>query len=357
MIMQDEAKKKFASIFSQIKAEHLVAGVSLSREKNSDILVVDGTNNFIRMWSVVPTLSENGDHVGGISGFLTSLGYAIKLLKPTRVIIVFDGKGGSQRRKKLYPEYKNKRTVKIRVNRAYAEMSDPETEQEQMIQQMLKLVDFLRALPVTLISVDNIEADDAIAYIATQMYTKSRITIMSADKDFLQLVNDRVSVWSPIKKKIYGPQDIINEYGIPSTNFVYYRIFEGDDSDNINGVPGIARKTAIKLFPMLTEEKETSVKELIDRAKNCINEGKKYASVVDNEEIVSRNYSLMQLKTPDFSPSLQMQINDNAERIHDYNKFQFIQKLTAHGMHSSIPNYHVWLQEVFQPLATLATSS
>ena len=102
---------KFKSIFDQIKQEHTNAPANFARTKNSNILVVDGTNSFIRCWTVVPTLNDNGEHVGGISGFLTSMGYAIKMLKPTRVIIVFDGKGGSLKRKKLYQEYKDKRAM------------------------------------------------------------------------------------------------------------------------------------------------------------------------------------------------------------------------------------------------------
>jgi 5'-3' exonuclease len=356
-IMQEETKKKFTSIFSQIKSEHANLPVNTKKDKNSDILVVDGTNNFIRCWTVVPTLSDHGDHVGGVSGFLTSIGYAIKLLRPTRVIVVFDGKGGSQRRRDIYPEYKNNRKMSVRVNRAYEEMSDPQTEQDAMINQMVKLIDFLRSLPVTVVSIDYIEADDAIAYISTQMYPNAKITIMSGDKDFYQLINERVNVWSPIKKKIYGIQDVINEYGVHPTNFVYYRVLEGDSSDNIDGVKGVGLKTAIKCFPMLTESKETSVDELLIRAKDCINEKKIYATVVEHSRVLNRNYMLMQLKNPNFAGSLQLKLNDSVDKTYDYNKFTFIQKLTAHGMHSTIPNYHVWLQEVFYPLHVLATSS
>lgn len=350
-------KKKFASIFSQIKSEHASVKPELNRTKNSDILVVDGTNNFIRCWTVVPTLSENGEHVGGVSGFLTSIGYAVKLMKPTRVIVVFDGKGGSDRRRKLYPQYKEGRKVLKRLNRAYEEMSDTETEQKSVVEQMGKLVSFLQELPVSIVSIDHIEADDTIGYIATQMYKDSRITIMSADKDFMQLVNDRVQIWSPIKKKIYGVQDVINEYGVHPHNFIYYRILEGDNSDNIDGVKGVGLKTAIKCFPMLTEATETSVEKILLRAKDCANEKKAYSSVVEHAEIIQRNYLLMQLKDPNFSPSLQLKINESVEKIHDFNKFHFIQKLTAFGMHSSIQNYHVWLQEVFYPLSVFATTS
>lgn len=354
--MENETKKKFASIFSQIKSEHASLPVNTKKDKNSDILVVDGTNNFIRCWTVVPTLSDNGDHVGGVSGFLSSLGYAIKLLRPTRVIIVFDGKGGSERRRKLYPQYKEGRKVMKRLNRAYEDMSDADTEQKAMYDQMGKLVSFLQELPVSVVSIDYIEADDTIGYIATQMYKDSRITIMSGDKDFMQLINDRVQIWSPIKKKIYGVQDVINEYGIHPTNFIYYRILEGDSSDNIDGVSGIGLKTAIKNFPMLTESTETSVEKILMRAKDCMNEKKAYANVVEHSEIVLRNYMLMQLKEPNFAPSLQMKIDESVQRIYDFNKFHFIQKLTTHGMHSSIPNFHVWLQEVFYPLSVFATS-
>jgi DNA polymerase-1 len=354
--MQEETKKKFASIFSQIKSEHASLPINTKKDKNSDILVVDGTNNFIRCWTVVPTLSDNGEHVGGVSGFLSSLGYAIKLLRPTRVIIVFDGKGGSERRRKLYPQYKEGRKVMKRLNRAYEDMSDTDTEQKAMYDQMGKLVSFLQELPVSVISIDYIEADDTIGYIATQMYKDSRITIMSGDKDFMQLINDRVQIWSPIKKKIYGVQDVINQYGVHPTNFIYYRILEGDTSDNIDGVKGVGLKTAIKSFPMLTESTETSVDQILARAKDCVNEKKVYSNVVEHAEIVQRNYMLMQLKDPNFSPSLQMKIEESVERIYAFNKFHFIQKLTTYGMHSSIPNFHVWLQEVFYPLSVLATS-
>jgi DNA polymerase-1 len=327
---------------------------SVTRNRDSDILLCDGTNQFLRMWSVTPTLSSNGDHIGGATGFLMTIGHAIKLLKPTRVIIVFDGKGGSTRRKALYPEYKNHRATKVRVNRAYADISDPELEKQSMLAQITKLVELLRSLPVSVVSIDYIEADDAMAFITTQMFPKSKITIMSGDKDFMQLVNEHVCIWSPTKKKLYGVQNVLSEYKVHPTNFVYYRILDGDDSDNIGGVKGIARKTAIKLFPMLADAKEYSTTEMLRFAKDKMNENKKYANIVENAEIVTRNYMLMQLKTPDFSANLQTQVMESVGRVYEYNKFHFIQSLTNYGMHSAITNYHVWLQEVFYPLSVMA---
>jgi DNA polymerase I len=348
---------KYQSIFAQVLAEHSQQPASLQKKKDDDILLIDGTNNFIRCWTVVPTLSTNGDHIGGVSGFLGTIGHAIKLLRPTRVIIVFDGQGGSIRRQKIYSEYKAHRKVTMRVNRAYEDMSDPELEKKEMLAQMGKLVDFLRTLPVSVACIDYIEADDTIAYIATQMFPKSRVTIMSGDRDFLQLVSDRVTVWSPIKKKLYGVQDVIEQYGVHPTNFIYYRLLEGDKSDNIDGIKGIALKTALKMFPMLADAKEYSVEEMFRFSKDKMNEKKAYANILENVGIVTRNYQLMQLKSPDFGGSLQTKIQEVVGNIYEFNKFRFIQNLTTHGMHSSIPNYHVWLQEVFYPLSVLAKSS
>jgi hypothetical protein len=98
------------------------------------------------------------------------------------------------------------------------------------------------------------------------------------------------------------------------------------------------------------------VKAIVDMAKDRINEKKIFSNIVEGEAIVKRNYELMQLKSPSFPPSLQMQINMAVEKVYDYNKFQFVQQLTAHSMHTVIPNFHVWLQEVFYPLSVVEAS-
>ena len=76
----------------------------LGQEK---VLIVDGLNTFIRSWTVNPTMDDNGDHIGGIVGFLKGIGYAIREYDATRCIVVFDGKGGSKQRKQLFLFTKN----------------------------------------------------------------------------------------------------------------------------------------------------------------------------------------------------------------------------------------------------------
>ena len=91
-----------------------------------------------------------------------------------------------------------KRTTKIRLNR----VNDFENIEDERHSMMMHYhdVEYLEKLPVNIISVDSVEADDVMAYIAKQLLPKSKTTIMSTDKDFLQLVDDRISVWSPTKK-------------------------------------------------------------------------------------------------------------------------------------------------------------
>ena len=89
--------KKYNDIFKEIENDHIR---NINNTKNSRVLIVDGLNQFIRCWSSVPTMNDDGDHVAGITCVLKSIGFAVRKINPTRVIIVFDGKGGSQSRKK-----------------------------------------------------------------------------------------------------------------------------------------------------------------------------------------------------------------------------------------------------------------
>jgi len=188
-----QINKKYLDILKQIDEEHKSFG---DLQKNSKTLIIDGLNTFIRSWSTAPNLNDNGDHIGGIVGTLKSIGYAIRTLNPTRCIIVFDGKGGSDSRKKIYGGYKADRAKnKIRLNRAITVDMNPEDEQISMRRQMVGLAELLTALPVTLMVYDGIEADDVIGYITTQLRQEDeKVIIMSSDKDFLQLVNSNLKI-------------------------------------------------------------------------------------------------------------------------------------------------------------------
>ena len=322
------------SILDEIKKE----GGSLDGgEPNDKVLIIDGLNTFIRVFSVIPTTNEDGIHIGGIVGFLRSIGYAINMIRPTRTIIVFDGKGGSNRRRKIYPEYKQNRRTKYRVNRSNS-FASQDDEKMNMIMQIQRVVEYLDNLPVTVLSYDNIEADDTIGYVCRQVLTDSQITIMSTDKDFLQLANGRIKIWSPTKKKMYDENMVLEEYGISSHNYIWYRVLDGDKSDNISGVRGLGLKTIQKKLPFLSENRIVEMDEVLNE-------------LPEHKDTIELNYRLMQLSDVDISGSTKTKIIQRVnEPINRLIKFQFEKMFLEDKLFTALPNVTSWLLTNFNQL-------
>jgi 5'-3' exonuclease len=325
---------KYLSILDEIKKK----GGSLDGgEPNDKVLIIDGLNTFIRVFSVIPTTNEDGIHIGGIVGFLRSIGYAINMIRPTRTIIVFDGKGGSNRRRKIYPEYKQNRRTKYRVNRSNSFASQAD-EKQNMIMQIQRVVEYLDTLPVTVLSYDNIEADDTIGYVCRQVLTDSQITIMSTDKDFLQLANGRIKIWSPTKKKMYDENMVLEEYGISSHNYIWYRVLDGDKSDNISGVRGLGLKTIQKKLPFLSENRIVEMDEVLNE-------------LPEHKDTIELNYRLMQLSDVDISGSTKTKIIQRVnEPINRLIKFQFEKMFLEDKLFTALPNVTSWLLTNFNQL-------
>lgn len=351
MDISSDEKRKLFSIFENIKDDPSDRG--LNRTQSSDVLIVDALNLFIRAWSVSPYMNEDGVHTGGISGFLKSLGYAIKLFNPTRCILVFDGTGGSLQRRRIFPEYKNNRKTKIRINRTYVEnLTDHEEVNRQ--KQLIRTISYLDCLPVSVMSIDNVEADDVIAYLSLDKLKASNITIMSADKDFLQLASNRVKIWSPTKKKLYGCAEIVTEYGISCENYINYRILEGDVSDNIPGIKGAGLKTIKKCFPIFENHHRYSTDEIYKYCDSNKGKYKLHDTVLGNMETVEMNYKLMQLNDTIIQPPTQLKINDIIDLpCRRLNRFEFSKLVTEDRIWNNIPNYQIWINEVFSKLDNL----
>ena len=211
---------------------------------------------------MIPAINPQGNHVGGLVGFLKSIGYAIKLIRPTRIILVFDGQGNITNRRNTYADYKANRQIKRITN--FQVFSSLEEESESVSTQMMRLLDYLKCLPVNISIIDKIEADDTIAYLSQKL--KDDVIIYSADQDFLQLVNDRITVYSPIKKQFYRPNDVFEQYGLYPQNFITMKCLMGDKSDNLPGVKGLGPKKMFKLFPELSTTKKFTLKEAYQKA-------------------------------------------------------------------------------------------
>tara|TARA_R110001583_G_scaffold55991_2_gene169700 strand:+ start:2356 stop:3396 length:1041 start_codon:yes stop_codon:yes gene_type:complete len=314
---------------------------------NDKVMIVDGLNMFIRVFGAVPTLNDDGEHVGGVTGFLLSLGALIRKNKPTRVLVVFDGKGGSTRRKKMYKGYKHGRKGLTKVNRL-AGYEDLEDQQQSMKNQFVSVIKYLELLPVDLCYIDYVEADDIMAYAARHIF-KKEVLIVSSDKDFLQLVDDRISVYQPTKKKIVHKEDVKELFGVPSHNLVFYRIFDGDKSDNIPGVRGVGPKTLVNKLLFL--QNENLDMETLMESVSELDDEKLKKKILDNKDVLDLNYRLMQLSDPDISSSIKSNVRGIINSpINQLNSFQFKKEFMMDKLYTAFKNIESWLMNTWSEL-------
>jgi DNA polymerase I len=320
------------------------------KHQNDRILIIDGLNTFIRSFAVNPSTNEDGIHVGGMTGFMHSIGYAIRNIRPTRVIICFDGKGGSQRRRKIFPDYKGNRRVRKHLTRANTFQSIDD-ERISMGQQINRLTQYLETLPLTVLAPENIEADDAMAYICQQVYPKSQCILMSTDRDFLQLVDDRVQVWSPTKKKFYARETIRQEFGIDSKNFIILKCITGDGSDNIPGIRGAGTKSLQKRLPILFKDELIQISDVIDYVNENGDNTQLSKALQKSKEMLETNHKLMQLQDVDISGySKESIINIVRSDIPRLNKKEFESMILEDHLNGIFKNPALWLRESFLPL-------
>ena len=331
------------------KYEHLLSNVQPDfRKELSSILIIDGLNTFLRSFTMINHLNPDGHHIGGLTGFLKSIGYAIRMSDPTKVVVIFDGIGGSNARRNLYPEYKaNRNSSRITNHNIF---SSKDEESESINNQISRLVQYLQCLPVTVISIDGLEADDIIGYLANKFQAHEetqKVTIMSADKDFLQLVSDKVHCYSPTKKKIYTPKDVLEEFGVSSSNFLNYKILMGDTSDNIPGITGLGPKKLIKLFPELISNTKVELDEIISTSADKVDENKLYLSVVERRHQLLINQQLMSLNGSFLSPENKQLVKDAFNNSYELNIPIFLQLYHNDKLGESIPNTSSWLTQLF----------
>ena len=181
-------------------------------KKHDKVLLIDGLNLFFRNFAIMNMVNPDGLHVGGLGGFLRSLGVLIRNIQPTCVYVVFDGAGSSDSRKNLLPEYKSGRENRRITN--WDAFNNLDEEHKAKINQLIRLIQYLKHLPIKVIALDKVEADDIISVLSTELKNKyySNVTICSVDKDFLQLINEDITVYSPIEKEFYNPQKLKQNY-------------------------------------------------------------------------------------------------------------------------------------------------
>lgn len=324
------------------------------RKLNDHVLIVDSMNTFIRSFAMLQSMNPQGHHTGGLVGFLRSLGFLMRTIDPTRIICVFDGQASSSSRKSINPEYKATRNIKRITN--WELFDDKDDEFASMTMQMHRLVEYLQCLPITLISIDKVEADDTISYLAQKFAANGKkVTITSSDKDFLQIVDQNIEVYSPIKKKTYQKKDIQEEIGLIPENYLIMKALLGDNSDNLSGVKSLGPKTLLKEFPGLIQDSSFQLQDIYNICEQKLQEKKPkkiFASIIYDWEKVKTNYELMNLSEPRLGDYEIFHILEKIkESIPNLQVVTFLSMLESDQIEALNKNVEGWL-ELFRPLST-----
>ena len=271
--------------------------MSIKSENNEGlILIIDALNLFMRHFVAHPAVNINGEHAGGIVGFLYSVIDMVERFNPASVIIVWEG-GGSVRRRNIYSDYKMKRRPES-LNRFY-EDDIPDTV-ENRNRQISLIVEIMKKTSALQMYVPDCEADDVIAYLSMYRFKNNRKLIMSSDKDFYQLLDSKTIIYSPTWKKLVSSKDVIDKFCISPENFALAKSVCGDTSDNISGVKGVGFKTLAKRFPTMSLPATVSIDTLVDESREMIADGSKikaFQNIVISENIIRRNWKLIYLDT------------------------------------------------------------
>ena len=272
------------------------------------IMIVDMLNMYYRAYIVDPSLSSNGQPIGGIKGSLKILQKLCREIKPSKVYICWDGREGSSKRRKTNSNYKEGRKP-IRLNRNVRVLSEEE-ELKNKIWQQLRLAEYFNNMPISQIMIDYTEADDVIAALCN-FHKGDHKVIVSSDKDFFQLLDDTTVLYRPVQKEVLNKKNIVEKFGIHPRNFALARAICGDRSDNLDGIKGAGLKTLAKRFSFLSEDRDYTLAYLREVCDNAESKLKIHNDIIENENLIGKNYKIMQLYTPSISTQTASIIKNN----------------------------------------------
>ena len=314
------------------------------------VLILDGLNLFFRNFAMMNMVNPDGVHIGGLGGFFRSLGAMIRQTNPTSVYVVFDGAGSTSNRKNLLSEYKGTRNLQRITN--WDAFDNIEEEHDSKIDQIVRIIQYLKLLPVKTTILDKVEADDIIAVLAEKLVEKHDSTcfIVSSDKDFLQLVTDKIIVYRPMEKEYYTPKVVEEKFGLLPRNFILHKTLLGDNSDNIKGVKGLGAKGIFKKFPELKTQ-ELTLQDIFDISARKFKDHIVYSRIIQEQSRIETNYKVMDLSTPLIDKRGKEHINKLIdEDFPDLNSEMFISLYNEDKLGGMIRNLEYWLRDIFEPL-------
>ncbi len=252
-------------------------------KKTDHFYLVDGSGYIFRAYYALPPLTRKSDGLptGAVSGFCSMLFKLLEdsksdknLQKPTHFAVIFDS-ARKTFRNEIYSEYKANRS----------EAPDDLAPQFEYIRKSVL------AFNLPSVELINYEADDLIAtYVDKILKEGAKVTIVSSDKDLMQLYKKGVRIYDPMKNKFIKEEDVQKKFGVDSSKVIDVQSLAGDSSDNVPGVPGIGVKTAAELI-----NKYGTLEKLLDSA-NEIKQNKRRETLLENKDKALISKKLVTLK-------------------------------------------------------------
>ena len=252
-------------------------------QKTDHFYLIDGSGYIFRAYYALPPLSRKSDGLptGAVSGFCSMLFKLLEdsksnqnLQKPTHFAVIFDS-ARKTFRNEIYSDYK--------ANRSEAP--------EDLAPQFEYIRKSVLAFNLPSVELINYEADDLIATYADKILKKGgKVTIVSSDKDLMQLFRKDVRIFDPMKNKFISEEDIQNKFGVNSGKVIDVQALAGDSSDNVPGVPGIGVKTAAELI-----NKYGNLETLL-KSTSEIKQNKRRETLIENKEKALISKKLVTLK-------------------------------------------------------------
>src|SRR3981081_1054922 len=272
-----------------------------SPKKGDHVFLVDGSGYIFRAYHALPPLTRKTDglQLNAVLGFCNRLGKVLGDMnpeeRPTHLAVVFD-KSEKTFRTEMYPAYK-------------AHRPDPP---DDLIPQFPLIREAVRAFDLPCLEQAGFEADDLIAtYVRLACEAGATATIVSSDKDLMQLVNDCVIMYDTMKDRRIGVPEVVEKFGVPPNKVIEVQALIGDSTDNVPGVPGIGVKTAAQLICEYGD-----LETLLARAGE-IKQEKRRQTLIDNADKARLS---KQLVTLDQNVALDVPVGDLAVHDPDYKK-------------------------------------
>ena len=289
-------------------------------KKNDHFYLIDGSGYIFRAYYALPPLTRKSDGLptGAVSGFCSMLFKLLEdsksdqnLQKPTHFAVIFDS-ARKTFRNEIYRDYK--------ANRAEAP--------DDLAPQFAYIRKSVLAFNLPSVELINYEADDLIAtYVDKILQEGGKVTIVSSDKDLMQLYKKDVRIYDPMKNKFITQEDVQKKFGVDAGKVIDVQALAGDSSDNVPGVPGIGIKTAAELI-----NKYGTLEKLLESAEE-IKQNKRRETLIENKDKALISKRLVTLK---HDAPINMELNDF--RLKDINKdklYKFLREMEFNRLLSS----------------------